>query len=93
MKSYKIKMTSLLSSVVTGHVVPGDPTPLQRKWITSTPYGPPIIPEAKATPTAGAPKKLGDEQHHAVMGELQKILVAQKSEQIQEALPRRRDWR
>ena len=86
-------MTSYLPQVITGHVVPGDPTPLRRKWITNEPYGPPIKQEPVPEPTSGPPKKLGDEQHHEVMGQLSKILVEQKATQIQEAIPGFRDWR
>ena len=86
-------MTSLIPQVITGHVVPGDPTPLPRKWITSEPYGPPIKQEPVPQPTQGPPKKLGDEQHHEVMGQLQQIVAQQKASQIQEALPGTRDWR
>ena len=87
-------MTSLIPQVITGHVVPGDPTPIPRKWITNEPYGPPIKQEPVQQPTQGPPKKgLGEEQHHEVMGQLNKILVQQKSTQIQEALPGFRDWR
>lgn len=83
-----------MPKIITGHVVPGDPRPLPRKWITNEPYGPPIKQTPTPQPTQGPPKKgLGEEQHHEVMGQLQKILVAQKSTQIQEALPGFRDWR
>ena len=84
-------MTSRIPQVITGHIVPGDPTPLIRKWITNEPYGPPIKEQVVPQPTQGPPKKLGDEQHHEVMGQLQKILVQQKSTQMQEALPGFRD--
>ena len=82
-----------MPQVITGHVVPGDPTPLPRKWITNEPYGPPIKQEPTPLPTEGPPKKLGDEQHHEVMGQLQKILVSQKATQMQDAIPGFRDWR
>ena len=65
-------MTSLVSIPVEGHVVPGDPTPLRRKWITNEPYGPPIKELPVVEPSTGPPKKLGDEQHGEVLGQLKK---------------------
>ena len=44
-------------------------------------------------PSTGQPKKLGDEQHHEVMGQLQKIIVKQQATQMQDASPGLRDWR
>ena len=86
-------MTSLVPIPVTGHVVPGDPTPLRRKWITNEPYGPPIKEQPVVEPSTGQPKKHGDEQHNEVMGQLQKIIVKQQATQMQDALPGFRDWR
>ena len=83
-----------MPTAITGHIVPGDPTPLKRKWITQTPYGPPIQEEKVVQPTTGnAPKPIGDQQHNQVMDALKNIMVEQKSSQITEALPAHRDWR
>ena len=97
-------MTSRIPDIITGHVVPGVINPnIRRKWVTDTPYGPPIKeqPVVQAAPQQPqqpgvAPHQIGDETHSHpdLMSALSKMAVKQTTVQkITDAQPGYRDWR
>ena len=103
-------MTSQLPRVLTGDVVPGSiigpkveypflqslPSRVQRSFVTSTPFGPPIKkPEVKSVPIP--PRPTGDDKNQQMLKILQSVMQKQGgdkkvSEPIAQSLPGNRSW-